>query len=233
MLGLIGDFSNTIHPSANLLVETRESTGDCMEDIVPKIKAQVLIKLTTQQPPVAEPALVARAVIEPSAFAELYDHYFPLVHKYVLYRVRDAQMADDLTSQIFERLLNDLSRYRAERAPFGAWLFGIARHVIGDHFRVQKRRRWLSLDGLHQLFSPEPPPEAATLQGELRDSLLAAVGRLSDRERDLIGLKFAAGLNNRQIATLTGLKESHVGVIFYRAMQHLRTELSDKEPSDD
>lgn len=204
-----------------------------MQDTFSKIKAQVLIELTTQQPPVVEPALVARAAIEPTAFAELYGHYFPLVHKYVLYRVRDAQTADDLTSLIFERLLNDLSRYRAERAPFGAWLFGIAHHVVSDHFRVQKRRPWLSLDGPHQLVSPETPPEAAALQSELSDRLLAAVGRLPDRERDLIGLKFAAGLNNRQIAALTGLKESHVGVVFYRAMQRLRTELSNKEPSND
>jgi RNA polymerase sigma-70 factor, ECF subfamily len=201
-----------------------------MKGTIPKVNPQIVIQLDRhQQKPVVEPAVVARALIVPAAFAELYDHYFPLVHKYVLYRVRDVQTADDLTSQTFEHMLNDLGHYRPERAPFGAWLFGIARHVVGDHFRVQKRRHWLSLEVFHQLASPEPPPEEQALQSELSDHLLAALGRLPDRERDLIGLKFAAGLNNRQIAALTGLKESNVGVIFYRAMQHLRAELTEKE----
>lgn len=204
-----------------------------MEGTVPNIKAQVFIKLATHQQPVAELELVARAAIEPAAFAALYDHYFPLVHKYVLYRVCEAQTADDLTSQVFECLLNDLNRYRPELAPFSAWLFGIARHVIGDHFRAQKRRRWLSLEGLRQLASPEPLPEDAVMQSELSDRLLITLRQLPDRDRDLIGLKFAAGLNNRQIAAITGLKESNVGVIFYRAMQHLRTELSEKELGHD
>ncbi len=200
-----------------------------MYGTVPKDKAQVLMKLDTPLQPVAEAALVARALTEPTAFAMLYDYYFPLVHKYVLYRLCDAKTTDDLTSQIFERMLNDLGRYRPEKAPFGAWLFGIARHVVGDHFRAQKRHRWLSLEGLYQLGSSEPTPEDQVLHSELSDQLLAALGVLPDRDRDLIGLKFTAGLNNRQIAALTGLKESNVGVIFYRAMQHLRAELNEKE----
>ena len=64
---------------------------------------------------------------------------------------------------------------------------------------------------------------------ETRTELLAALARLSDRERDLIGLKFAAGLTNRHIAKLADLRESNVGVILYRAMRRLRVELSAKE----
>ena len=55
------------------------------------------------------------------------------------------------------------------------------------------------------------------------------MSRLSHRERDLIGLKFAGGLTNRRIAALTGLSESNVGVILYRAVRRLRTELNVKE----
>jgi RNA polymerase sigma-70 factor (ECF subfamily) len=176
---------------------------------------------------------VARALTEPAALAALYDHYFPRVHKYVLYRVRDFQAADDLVSQIFERLLTDLHRYRPDRAPFGAWVFGIARHVVGDHFRALRRRRWLSLEDLRHLPSEAPPPEAVAAQGEQVDHLVAALAQLSDRERDLIGLKFAAGLNNRQIAALTGWSEGHVGVIFYRAIRRLRAALLEEEVSHD
>jgi RNA polymerase sigma factor (sigma-70 family) len=155
-----------------------------------------------------ELALVTRAVIEPAAFAAVYDHYFPRVYNYVRYRVQDSETTDDITAQTFERALTNISRFRPERAPFAAWLFAIARNAVNDHLRAQKRRHWLSLDVLRDRIGSEPQPEEATVRGETFAELLAAVARLSDRERDLIALKFGAGLTNRCIAKLTGLATS-------------------------
>jgi RNA polymerase sigma-70 factor (ECF subfamily) len=176
-----------------------------------------------------ELALVARAMAEPAAFAVIYDHYFPRVYNYVRYRVRDAETADDVTAQVFERALVRIGSYRPERAPFATWLFAIARNAVNDYLRAKRRRRWLSLEMLRDRASAEPQPEEVAVHSETRAELLAAVARLSDRERDLIALKFAAGLTNRRIAELTGLSESNVGVILYRAVRQLRTELGVKE----
>ena len=77
--------------------------------------------------------------------------------------------------------------------------------------------------------SAELQPEEVVIHDETRAELLASLARLSDRERDLIGLKFAAGLTNRRIAELTGLSQSNVGVILYRTVRRLRAELSAKE----
>ena len=170
---------------------------------------------------------VARAIDDPAAFAALYDHYFPRVYNYVRYRVQDPVLSDDLTADVFERTLAHLDTYRPDRAPFGAWLFSIARHVITDHFRAQSRRRWLSFDGLHRQASPDPAPEQIAAANTVRARLLAAVGELPDRERDVLALKFAASLTNRQIAQLTGLSESNVGVILYRSLRRLRDQLQD------
>ena len=176
-----------------------------------------------------EPALVARATAEPATFAAIYDHYFSRVYNYVRYRVQDAETADDITAQVFERALASLSGYRPQRAPFAAWLFAIARNAVNDHLRAQKRRRWLSPAVLRDRAGAEPQPEDVVIHHETRDELLAAVARLSDRERDLIALKFAAGLTNRRIAKLTGLSESNVGVILYRAVCRLRAALNVEE----
>ncbi len=176
-----------------------------------------------------ELALVARATAEPAAFATIYDHYFPRVYNYVHYRVRDAETTDDLTAQVFERALVSIGSYRPDRAPFAAWLFAIARNAVNDHLRAKRRRRWLSLEALRDRASAEPQPEEVAIHGETRAELLAAVARLSDRERDLIALKFAAGLTNRRIAELTGLSESNVGVILYRTVRRLRAELNVEE----
>jgi len=176
-----------------------------------------------------ELALVARAVAEPAAFAAIYDHYFPCVYNYVRFRVGDPAAADDLTAVIFERTLAYLASFEPRRGPFGAWLFGIARNAVSDHLRVQTRRRWLSLDVLQAFPSPRPGPEQVVIEAERRDQLLAAMAALSARERDLLALKFAAGLSNLRIARLTGLSQNHVGVILYRAVQRLRMSLQAKQ----
>jgi RNA polymerase sigma-70 factor (ECF subfamily) len=169
--------------------------------------------------------LVTQATADATAFATLYDHYFSRVYNYVRYRLQDVDTADDITAQVFERVLNNLGSYRPEKAPFSAWLFAIARNAVNDHLRSQRRRRWLSLDTLWGWSSSDPQPVDMVAADEVQAKLLAAVARLGSRERDLIGLKFAAGLTNRRIAELTGLSHNNVGIILYRAVRQLRAEL--------
>ena len=182
------------------------------------------------QPPFDEAALVLKAATEPAALSALYDIYFPRVHKYILYRVQDIQLADDLVSQIFEKMLTGIGRFRPQQAPFNAWLFGIARHVIADHFRSFK---YQPVPLFEQMPDHDPSSEELAIQSEQNVRLLQALQSLTDRERDLIGLKFAGGLKNRQIAALSNLSESNVGIILYRAIQRLRNELSQKESSNE
>lgn len=169
-----------------------------------------------------ESLLVKQAQSDTAAFAPIYEFYFPRVYNYIRYRVRDAQLTDDLTAQIFERALANMQRYRADQAPFGAWLFSIARNITSDHFRAQKRRRWLSLDSLFNHAATDPPPDVHAAQTDQQKRLLNAVASLAERERDMIALKFAAQFTNRQIADLTHLTEQNVAVILYRAIRQLR-----------
>jgi RNA polymerase sigma-70 factor (ECF subfamily) len=172
-----------------------------------------------------EVMLVAQTTVDSTAFAAIYDHYFSRVYNYIRYRVQDVDETDDLTAQVFERTLLNIGSYRQDKAPFSAWLFTIARNVVNDYLRAQKRRRWFSLEILGNWSSDEPQPGEVAAHNELQDKLLAAVARLGSRERDLIGLKFAAGLTNRRIAELTRLSENNVGIILYRTVRRLRAEL--------
>jgi len=169
-----------------------------------------------------EETLAARAVADRRAFAPLYERYFGRVYNYVRIRCPDAQTADDLTAQVFERALSKIHTFCPQTAPFGAWLFGIAHNALGDHFRAQRRHTWLPLARAETVRAPQDSPEDRVIHSEMKDQLLSAMQTLSDRERDLVGLKFMGGLNNRRIAELCGLQESNVGVIIYRALQRLR-----------
>ena len=174
-------------------------------------------------------ALAVQAAHSPDAFVEIYRRYYTRVFNYVRYRCEDLETAEDLTAQIFERLLTKIGSYCPERGPFNTWLFAIVRNEVSGQWRNAHRRLWVSIESLWRWPSQEANPEQAAIQTEAHADLLAAIQQLDERERDLLGLKFSGRLTNRQIAELTGLSESHVGVILYRAIRQLREEISGEE----
>lgn len=168
------------------------------------------------------PKLVEQAARDPTAFAELYESCFPAVFHYIQIRCQDGVDAQDLTAQVFEKVLLRIGDYRPDRAPFEAWLFVIARNTITDWQRRQKLRRMVPWEALIRQRAADPPPEQATLRAEERRILKAALAQLSERERDLLGLRFASGLKNCEIARVCGLDENHVAVLVYRTLLKLR-----------
>ncbi len=154
-----------------------------------------------------------------------YDAEFPRVYGYIRCRVGDPDTADDLVSQTFLKALDGASSFDPWRASLTAWLLGIARNVVVDHLRARRRWGWLPLDWLQERPAPDPDPEQGVIRRDARRQLLGAMRLLSSRERDILGLKFAGGLRNCEIARLTGLRERHVGVLVYRAVGKLRARL--------
>ncbi|MGB9776620.1 MAG: sigma-70 family RNA polymerase sigma factor, partial [Anaerolineae bacterium] len=99
------------------------------------------------------------------------------------------------------------------------WLFTVAKNVAKDYFR---QRRWeVPLEWAGHLANPDPVEDAVVEQEE-RARLAALLARLPARERELVALKYGAGLTNREIARLTGLRETNVGTILHRVVQRLR-----------
>lgn len=176
-----------------------------------------------------ETRLAEKVASDPQAFIDLYDLYFKRVYNYIRYRCNDADTADDLTSQVFEAALKKITTYNPHISPFGAWLFGIARNAVNYHLRTQRGRQWLPIDSIETHPGRDPSPEEALILAESQRELLRALTTLNERERDLLGLKFGASLTNRRIAEITGLSESNVGIILYRAIGKLRITLGAKD----
>jgi RNA polymerase sigma factor (sigma-70 family) len=174
-------------------------------------------------------ALASQAGCDPAAFTALYDRCFPRVYNYIRYRVDETAAVEDLTAQVFEQVLSSIGRYAPEQAPFEAWLFGIVRHVVGSALRRARFSAWLPWEAYQRRPAPGPLPEEIAVQRDLKARLGQALLSLPDRQRDLLGLKFAAGLNNRQIAALAGLSQQNVGVILYRAIGRLRERMGEKD----
>ena len=161
-----------------------------------------------------------------TAFQGVCETQLSAVYAYIRYRVSNADAAEELTAKTFLKAVERLETFDPGRGELTVWLFGIARNVITDHIRARRRWRWLPVDWLHQLESPGPNPERTVVAEEEHRHLAAALAHLPDRDRDVLGLKFASGLTNREIARITKLTESNVGVIVYRAVGRLREQLA-------
>jgi RNA polymerase sigma factor (sigma-70 family) len=151
------------------------------------------------------------------------------VYNYVYCHVRDPGTADDIVSSVFERVFRNASKFDPRRAGVTEWVFAIAANAVRDHFRARKRARLVSLDAVGEMASPDMSPEETVMKKEMVAALLAGIGRLEQREREIVTLKFAGGLSNKAIARICRMRAGNVAVIAHRAVRKLRLEILDEE----
>ena len=149
----------------------------------------------------------------------LYEVQMPRIYNFFRYRVGDGPEAEDLTSITFEKAWRARHRYRRDLASFTTWLFAIARNVAVDHYRQQ--RAHVSIEEAGDVPSLETPHDLAERRSDV-SRLAHLMSLLPERERELLSLKYGAGLTNRAIARMTGLSESNVGTIVHRTVALLR-----------
>jgi len=151
-----------------------------------------------------------------SSFEALYRSCGADVYAYVASLLRDRAAAEDVTALAFERALRKRRSFDRARGSERAWLFGIARNAALDELRRRSRTAALVTD---------PPDEAVADphdDADRRATVRAALASLDPRERELIALKFHAGLSNAEIAKVIGASESAAGTRLHRAVTKLR-----------
>ena len=158
-------------------------------------------------------------------YAERYRQYLPRILSYVRLKVDGEDLAQDLTAEVFERAVAKQHTLRHEDA-FGAWLFRIARNTVAGYYR--KRRPTLPLDAIPDPHVPDAGPEEALMRQEELARLRTALDTLSDREQEIIRLKFGGELGNKEIARIMRLRAGHIAVILYRALRKLRARMEEE-----
>jgi RNA polymerase sigma-70 factor, ECF subfamily len=162
------------------------------------------------------------AQLDPSSwqrFEALYRSSRDDVYAYVVTLLRDRAAAEDVTELAFERAYRRRRTFDRRRGEERAWLFGIARNAALDELR--RRRRLATIVA-------EPEDESARSTEDYADVALrrtavrAALASLSAREREIVALKFHAGLTNAELARVLGISESNAGTMLHRTMQKLR-----------
>jgi RNA polymerase sigma-70 factor (ECF subfamily) len=152
-----------------------------------------------------------------SDFARLYDEHLWPVYGFLAYRVRDRDLAEDLTQSTFERALRAWPRFDPRKASERTWLMTIARNLLIDHHRRNHPDLPGEID--EQVLPSTPSPEEAVMQTARLEDLLQVLG---ERDREIVALRFGADLTGPEIAELTGLSLANVQQIISRSLRRLR-----------
>lgn len=174
-----------------------------------------------------ESALILAARHDAAAFGTLYLRYLDRVYWYLRARTPNEDDAADLTQQVFLHALAALPRYRQQSVPFAAWLFRIARNVAIDFSR--RRRATVAWDALPDgaRAGALPDLESTAMQAEAFARLRTLLARLDTEKRELLALRFAAGLTVAEIATVIGKSEAATKKQLTRLVQSLKEQYHD------
>jgi RNA polymerase sigma-70 factor (ECF subfamily) len=166
-----------------------------------------------------ERQLMHAAQADLTAFAPLYERYFPQVYRYCLRRVADPQEAEDLTSLVFARALRSVRAYRG--GSVRAWLFTIAHNAVVNHYRDDKPRISLEVSTLEAVDGACSPADSL-LQSERTQAIRNLVATLPPDDQLLLALKIDAGLTAEEIGQAVGKKPGTVRVALHRIIKRLR-----------
>jgi len=156
------------------------------------------------------------------AFAELYEAYFDKIYRYIVLKIGDRTEAEDMTQQVFLKVLKSLPSYKWKDVPFSAWLYRIAHNQVVDYFRKTSRQQSIELT---EAITPDDPDENPEHQTELKadiNHLVKATRQLSKAQQEVIALRFSSDLPVAEVARLMGKSEGAVKALQHSAVVALR-----------
>ncbi|HML24463.1 MAG TPA: sigma-70 family RNA polymerase sigma factor [Aggregatilinea sp.] len=165
--------------------------------------------------------LIARAQRgEADAVSILYRRYVQQIARYIGYRVPDGQVVEDLTAEVFLRMVEGLPTYRVTGAPFEAWLYRIAAARVADHYRLHRQRPQEPLtDTLHsdQALSPEQTVQEREAVEELREAL----SQLPEEQQTILILRFVERKSHEEVAQIVNKSVEATATMQHRALKRL------------
>ncbi len=173
------------------------------------------------------PALVKQAQSGvAAAFSALYEHYYDSIYRYVSFRTGNTVDAEDITAEVFVRMIESIHRFKWKGHPFSSWLFRIAHNLVVDFYRKNGKRQTVSLESAPPLLQATMLDTDARLDIELTmGEVSRAMESLTDLQREAITLRFAAGLSIAETAKAMGKKDNAVKALQHAGLKKLRRTL--------
>jgi len=157
------------------------------------------------------------------AFGTIFDTYHVAVYRFVASRVGNPSDAEDLTQLVFVKALEAIPRFTVRGIPFGGWLFRLARNTVIDHVRT--RRETSELEAATSRATEDAGPEVIAVLRDDLNAVALALEELTEDQREVIALRFFAGLSAREAAEAMGRQEGTIRGLQFRAIGALRRSL--------
>lgn len=172
--------------------------------------------------PPDELSLIQRAkALDEEAIAELYRRHVQPIYRYILYRVGDPNTAQDLTAEVFLRMVEGLPKYRERGYPFSSWLYSIANARVIDYFRHQRRHPQVPIDTLI-LTDHATTPDAHVHEQETIQELHRALNDLTPEQQTVVILRFIEGYDINTVAQIMRKKPGAIKALQHRALARMQ-----------
>lgn len=155
-------------------------------------------------------------------FGALYEAYVKKIYSFIYYKTYHRETAEDIVSAVFIKALENIGSYKPAKGSFSAWLYGIARHAVIDHFRNAKPE--MPLEDVWDI----PSGGDFTVDLDARDKLEAVrehLAKFKPVHREVVILRLWQGLSYREISEIIGASEANCKMIFSRTLGKLKDEL--------
>lgn len=153
------------------------------------------------------------------AIAELYRLHAQMIYRYIAYRVDTPADAEDLTAEVFVKMVEALPSYRITGAPFSAWLYRIASARVIDYRRRVRRHPEAELR--ESVSHTDPSPEQSLLDDQETDALRDAIRQLSEEQQSVLILRFVERRSHQEVAAILDRSVTAVKSIQHRALTQL------------
>lgn len=158
------------------------------------------------------------------AFGGLYEAFYDKIYRYVMFKTGDSLEAEDLTEEVFLRMLESIGSFKWQGYPFTSWLFRIAHNLVIDYYRKSGRQKKTSLDDAMRVVGTDGVDIDRKLDVELSiKEVKDAMGGLTQLQQEVLSLRFAGGLSVAETAEAMGKKENAVKALQHAAIKKLRT----------
>ncbi len=175
-----------------------------------------------------EKDVICRAIKgDEEAFAQLYEEHFNKIYRYIYLRLGNQAEAEDLTQEVFVKILKAIGSYKWRNLPFTSWLFRIAHNQVIDYLRKESKVEKVALEDDVASFD-ERNPELIVEQNLEIEELIGNIKKLSPAQHEVISLRFGSELSVAEVAKALGKNTGTVKALQYNGIVALRRMLLDK-----
>lgn len=164
--------------------------------------------------------------LDPETISAIHNRYFSDVYRFVMYRVGDETLAEDISSEVFTRLLEAVHNNRGPRNNVKGWLIGTTSNLVNDHFRKQYALQEEELDSDLMVESDQDLVDYAEKK-DFHMEVRKALNTLTDEQQQVITLRFGGELSLEETAQIMGKKINAIKALQFRALASLRKKIKD------